>query len=884
MRLDEVRARILELAVDATERLVDRHLPDLRIPSVFAGHRVEPDVAADLAFTLCHLRDAGVGEVASVPIEEAVARALRQVDGERTHSFWSYRVAESLNRFGSFDQNALIGDWPEPMRAELERACDTTSFVELLDSGLLPRNYAAVIARCELGRARLGIIDDPRLLDDLVTRTRMMLSASPQGFLDDSTTGVGRYDIYTADVYLFTEPLAQLLGPVWDHGARGALDLVAKVGSTDGSAVTWGRSTGALAACLTMELAALAIDRSIGDGADRWLTRALVAVEHFDRWFNDGLITAHQYRSTYGYRGTQRRLQMTLDVLGKLAYSAATLQRADPGLQCADRNGIHPDSNHLISFSQRPIAAVWAYRSRDCTLVVPFVGSTRSDYLPAPHNPGLYEVPVDSGIASLVPLVFADGRAFTVGGPPDSIRLAGEGVSATYTGLPRTGELEIHPDPQSLPGIASLRYRVEGRRLVVDEEIHLHERPEAVSVLVCETAQRPLHVRFVTEADHDVQMIDTAGLEEYRSFWAELPRVHQLDMEPSESIVFSLEITPKLRVASTAFGHHYHRSLYEPIRDFVVDMASPLGPLAGRADDEAEQILDQVDLFHLHWPEWLAFDDVDEHRRIISRLRESGVRIIWTQHNLTPHSDDSAAFDTIYQAWASAADGVIHQSEWGRYQSLDRYAFGDDVIEDVIPHGHFGPLMGEIDRIDRREAEADLGLGPCALRIGIIGAPRTEKRVQDFMEGFAATRRPDVELLVLSLREGERVPDDPRIKAIPYEMVSRAEYNRRLRTLDVVAFPFSSEGMLATGTIGDVIGLGLPALVSGWPFLSEMLRDAGIPCGLDPAEVTRVVEGLDAETLERAAAASRALQSCYDWSVIAQRTLDLFERVGTTRL
>ena len=34
------------------------------------------------------------------------------------------------------------------------------------------------------------------------------------------------------------------------------LDLVARVASTDGSAVTWGRSTGALSNCLTIELAA----------------------------------------------------------------------------------------------------------------------------------------------------------------------------------------------------------------------------------------------------------------------------------------------------------------------------------------------------------------------------------------------------------------------------------------------------------------------------------------------------------------------------------------------------------------------------------------------------------------------------------------------------
>jgi hypothetical protein len=57
------------------------------------------------------------------------------------------------------------------------------------------------------------------------------------------TTGsVATYDIYTADVRLFTEPLTSRLGPVWQGGFTVALALVRAV--TDGSAVPWGRSTG----------------------------------------------------------------------------------------------------------------------------------------------------------------------------------------------------------------------------------------------------------------------------------------------------------------------------------------------------------------------------------------------------------------------------------------------------------------------------------------------------------------------------------------------------------------------------------------------------------------------------------------------------------------
>jgi glycosyltransferase involved in cell wall biosynthesis len=865
-----VAARLHQLIVDSVDQLVADHLPDLRIPGSFAGHRVEPDVAADLAFTLGLLADGGVSEVASRTVDDAIAAVLAQVDGAGTHTFFSYRVAETLLRYGPFDDNDLIREWSVSARDNLARACDSSDWIPLLDQGL-PRNYAAVLARCEAARRRLGLLDDPGPLTDLIERTRTMLARNAHHALDDSTHGIGRYDIYSADVWLFTEPLAEMLGGLWPRGVAAALALVESVGTRDGSAVVWGRSTGVLAAALTIELGALAIAGGHTDHPDRWLRRVDTATGAMSAWFERGLVNAHRHRSPYDYRGPFRRLQLTFDVLGKLAWAAGQLARVTP-LEPAPAADAWPQHDRLIHFEEDRPAAVWAYRSPVIELTLPFVGATRSDYLAAPRTPGLFEVPVDSDIPCWVPLVHAKGKRWTAGGLPSEVHHDADGVVARWDGFARTGELDPSADARRLDGNCEARWRVDGRSVALDLVMTFRDRPDAVTIVVPETTRRPL---VVESQDGRVDHIDVDGIKEWRSFWSTLSTVHQLDLEPSTRLSASIRVTPALRVASTAHGHHYDRSLYQPLGCRVVPRRSPVGPFADRRVG-----LDDIDLFHLHWPEWLAFDDAAEHQRIIATLAAARIPVVWTAHNLTPHDKQPETYDPIYQLWADAADAVIHHSHWGRSLMQGRYTFPDTTRHVVIEHGHFGDLWAD-HLPSRRQAEEMLELPPCRWRIGLVGAPRDEKRVTTFLEAFAATDRDDLQVVCWSLRPDERAPDDPRIAiAESYDMVDESRYATRLAACDLLALPFDPDGeMLATGLVGDVIGVGLGALASDWPYLTELLGGAGIPCGHTSTEIRAALEALTGEQVEAAKAASRARQPALSWERLATRTLELFESV-----
>nr|NIR38124.1 glycosyltransferase [Actinomycetota bacterium]NIS32713.1 glycosyltransferase [Actinomycetota bacterium]NIT96402.1 glycosyltransferase [Actinomycetota bacterium]NIU20113.1 glycosyltransferase [Actinomycetota bacterium]NIU67695.1 glycosyltransferase [Actinomycetota bacterium] len=304
-------------------------------------------------------------------------------------------------------------------------------------------------------------------------------------------------------------------------------------------------------------------------------------------------------------------------------------------------------------------------------------------------------------------------------------------------------------------------------------------------------------------------------------------------------------------------------SLYRPLGDRV------------RCEEALDIVDDPValsdfDVFHMHWPEWLAGTDPHRSRQIIGNLRAAGVPILWTQHNRMPHARPDAR--DVYGIWAAEADGVIHHSEYGRRVMEAEYRYGDHTRHLVAPHGHWGDrYRAHRPEEGRDEAAELLGLPPAGLRLGVVGAPRPAKDVQLAIDAVHRCTRDDVQLCVWSLRD-EQVPDDPRIIAEPYDMAPVEVYARRLYALDALVMPFG-DGMLTTGTMADAIAVGLPTLVSPWGYLTEALGESAIPYGETAADLAACIDDLDGERLAAAAAAAVALRRPTSWGAIAEATL-----------
>ena len=334
-----------------------------------------------------------------------------------------------------------------------------------------------------------------------------------------------------------------------------------------------------------------------------------------------------------------------------------------------------------------------------------------------------------------------------------------------------------------------------------------------------------------------------------------------------------------LIVLTSHVAAEYHRVIYDCLAGRVTDSGlNRPGRWEPRSFDD---MLAGADVFHLHWPEWLLPPDIRLHQQFIAALRRSGLTLILSQHNLRPHRS-SDALDHIYQLWAGAADGVIHHSQWGMERALAFQPYRPGCRHVVIGHPHFGPLVTQRDA--RPEVERQFGWRSDVTRLSIIGAPRPAKEVDEVMAAFARTRRPDLELRVFCLDGGGPVPEDPRIFVEPYSRVGRSTYDRRLIASDALIMPFHRTEMLTTGTVADAIAHGLPCLTSDWRFLDEVLGDAAISYGAQPAGLSTCLEQLDRAQLRRAADAAAALRVRYDPAQTAEAVFAFVEEVRASTL
>jgi beta-1,4-mannosyltransferase len=312
-----------------------------------------------------------------------------------------------------------------------------------------------------------------------------------------------------------------------------------------------------------------------------------------------------------------------------------------------------------------------------------------------------------------------------------------------------------------------------------------------------------------------------------------------------------------------------------------IDMANPyqsliysrfpghnLVPIRVRRLDQLDKLLPMLPdgvarVLHVHWlydvtagctSTAQAEAAVDRFARTLDDLRQQGVRLVWTVHNLLPHETVHRATETRLRKVMLAAADVVHLMHES-HLDIVRDAFGAQPRHVVVAR-HPTFVGAYPDWVDRRAARNHLGVPLGARVLVTFGQVRPYKGHGDFLDVLDIATRHDPRLRWLvagKVREEaggpefmRRAAEHPAVIFHP-GFVPDSDVQFFLRAADAAVYPYRSS--LNSGALALTAGFGLPAYVSTGTTVGGLMPDAGLRRFdlTDPEKAAEIITGADAD-------------------------------------
>ncbi len=429
--------------------------------------------------------------------ERDLAKLVGQVGLWEHHlgskAFSQLYAAQTLRHFGrDLKTNRLWQGLTEAERRAWRELLDMRRFYDPKTKNVikLAENYLGVAARIAAIDYQLGILDDRKLLDELLDRAAQPF-ANGALYADDAPP-TGRFDRYSNEYARFVwdaaeiagrQDLLELLKPSLTAQMKLWWDLL----QADGYGYAWGRSLGAISYMDTMEIVGFVAAHAEFRPAP--LTSLATAYVLAWRWLRQDyrdaahLLSVFAFgRGNYRYITREREWQQTVGWFGKVADSYMKLMpvlEREQVAEIATRLAL-PDVARFEYFRRGARnAGVWLMRQESLTFTLPLTTGTQpgiSDYLPAPHGLPGFAAPVEQAFPALVPfLELQDGRVISATDGADEIEPAADGRSLKAVWRrwalvgSKSGEF-ISP-----PLTSEVVFRIDGAMLIREETLTASE-------------------------------------------------------------------------------------------------------------------------------------------------------------------------------------------------------------------------------------------------------------------------------------------------------------------------------------------------------------------------------------------------------------------------
>jgi glycosyltransferase involved in cell wall biosynthesis len=284
----------------------------------------------------------------------------------------------------------------------------------------------------------------------------------------------------------------------------------------------------------------------------------------------------------------------------------------------------------------------------------------------------------------------------------------------------------------------------------------------------------------------------------------------------------------------------------------------------------------RADVVHF---QWLTVQPLDVH------LLPRRTPLVLTAHDVLPREPRPGQLEAQRRLY-DRVDAVVAHTEHGRTRLIDELGLPPEKVQ-RIPHGVLRPWIDAFDvdlgRGGERLLPVDLSRvhGPVVLFFGLL---RPYKGLDVLLEAWRGIE--GAELWIVGMPRMDIAPlraAAPRGVRFITGFVSDSEVRAYFNRAYLVVCPYrEAEG---SGVVFTALGNGTPLVLSdvgGFPEIGATGAARLVPPGDPDALRATLEELLDSpeERAQMAAAASRAADGPYAWEDIAQRTLELYRRLG----
>lgn len=281
--------------------------------------------------------------------------------------------------------------------------------------------------------------------------------------------------------------------------------------------------------------------------------------------------------------------------------------------------------------------------------------------------------------------------------------------------------------------------------------------------------------------------------------------------------------------------------------------------------------------------------------RMLDKLKQNGVGLVWTAHNAHNHANRQLDVDRFcHETMVSRADAIIAHSATARQMLIDDFQIERPEKVRVIEHGHY--IGSYADEISPSAARRQLGLAADARIFAYFGRIRPYKNIPRLVDAFCELKdgsdaAEDATLVIAGNADDEALEADIRERIgqrrdilFRCEFIPDDDVQTYMRAADAVVLPYreiltSGTAVLAMSFARPVIGPRLGTMCDVLDEQEELLYpvDGDEHSALIGAMRRAVELGRD----ELAAAGHRNLERArqWGWPGVAEATHAIYEAI-----